>query len=254
MSGTEYGLLDDKGTRRKILRILRNKMNKSERQKTDHAFLRFIILCIGLSVMAFGISFSIKAGLGTSPISSAPYVTSAISGLSVGVTTIIINFIMILLQPLILRKQFDLFQLLQFPATIVFGFMIDVAENVIKDITFSNYFEQWILCIIGIFLIALGISIQVETNFVTTAGEGLVLAICKVTHVKFSNMKIAFDSLLVAISVVLSFAFLGRLVGVREGTLAAAIFVGMTTKFTIKIVKWIHNLFSRNIIQTEIKQ
>ena len=43
--------------------------------------------------MAFGVAFSIKAGLGTAPISSVPYVTSEISGLSVGTTTIIMNFI-----------------------------------------------------------------------------------------------------------------------------------------------------------------
>lgn len=194
-------------------------------------------MCLGLTIMAFGVAFSIKAALGTSPISSVPYVTSTISGLSVGTTTIIMNFMFVLIQIAILRKKYDWFQLLQFPAAIVFGTMIDVAEYVLKPVEFSNYFEQWLLCVIGIFLVALGVSVEVMANLVTTAGEGIVLAICQVAPVKFSNMKVAFDVTLVCISIALSFIFLGHLDGVREGTIAAAVFVGLITKQTNKLMK-----------------
>lgn len=187
--------------------------------------------------MAFGVAFSIKAALGTSPISSVPYVTSTISGLSVGTTTIIMNFMFVLIQIAILRKKYDWFQLLQFPAAIVFGTMIDVAEYLLKPVEFSNYLEQWLLCVIGVFLVALGVSVEVMANLVTTAGEGIVLAICQVAPVKFSNMKVAFDVTLVCISIALSFIFLGHLDGAREGTIAAAVFVGLITKQTNKLMK-----------------
>lgn len=192
---------------------------------------------MGLTIMAFGVAFSIKAALGTSPISSVPYVTSTISGLSVGTTTIIMNFMFVLIQIAILRKKYDWFQLLQFPAAIVFGTMIDVAEYLLKPVEFSNYFEQWLLCVVGVFLVALGVSVEVMANLVTTAGEGIVLAICQVAPVKFSNMKVAFDVTLVCISIALSFIFLGHLDGVREGTIAAAVFVGLITKQTNKLMK-----------------
>lgn len=42
------------------------------------------LLLAGLVVMSFGVALSIKAELGTSPISSLPYVSAEISGLSVG--------------------------------------------------------------------------------------------------------------------------------------------------------------------------
>ena len=71
----------------------------------DHPFLRFIFLCLGLSIMAFGVAFSIKANLGISPISTVPYVTSLICGLSVGTTTIIMNFLFVVMQIVILRKK-----------------------------------------------------------------------------------------------------------------------------------------------------
>ena len=107
-----------------------------------------IILLIGLYIMSLGIAFSIKAALGTSPISSVPYVASTISGLSVGATTIIINLVFILIQILLLRKKYDLFQLFQIPALILFGLMIDFSAYLIKDITYTNYFHQWALCIL----------------------------------------------------------------------------------------------------------
>lgn len=212
-------------------------MEKPKQHSFDHLAKRIIFLCLGLTIMAFGVAFSIKAALGTSPISSVPYVTSTISGLSVGTTTIIMNFMFVLIQIAILRKKYDWFQLLQFPAAIVFGTMIDVAEYLLKPVEFSNYLEQWLLCVVGVFLVALGVSVEVMANLVTTAGEGIVLAICQVAPVKFSNMKVAFDVTLVCISIALSFIFLGHLDGVREGTIAAAVFVGLITKQTNKLKK-----------------
>lgn len=212
-------------------------MEKPKQHSFDHLAKRIIFLCLGLTIMAFGVAFSIKAALGTSPISSVPYVTSTISGLSVGTTTIIMNFMFVLIQIAILRKKYDWFQLLQFPAAILFGTMIDVAEYLLKPVAFSNYLEQWLLCVVGIFLVALGVSVEVMANLVTTAGEGIVLAICQVAPVKFSNMKVAFDVTLVCISIALSFIFLGHLDGVREGTIAAAVFVGLITKQTNKLMK-----------------
>ena len=41
---------------------------------------------------------------------------------------------------------------------------------------------------------------EVTANVVTLAGEGMVLAVCKVFPVKFANAKIGFDVTLVAIA------------------------------------------------------
>lgn len=202
----------------------------SERNELNCIPARCLCLIIGLAIMAFGVAFSIKAALGTSPISSVPYVTSCISGLSVGTTTIIMNGIFVVIQIIILRKQYEWFQLLQIPAVIVFGVMIDVGTSVIQGITYDNYIQQWFLCALGMILVALGVSIEVMANLVTTAGEGVVLAVCKVWPVKFGNMKVVFDITLVSISIITGLVCFGHLEGVREGTIAAAVCVGLVTK------------------------
>ena len=163
-----------------------------EQKNLNHILARVILLCAGLSVMAIGVAFSIKAALGTSPISSVPFVTGTISGLSVGTTTVIMNCIFVLIQILILRKRFEWFQLLQIPASFLFGVMIDVGGVVLQGIPCDNYLEQWILCILGIVLLAFGVSMEITARLITNAGEGVVLAVCKVLPVKFGDMKVVF--------------------------------------------------------------
>ena len=53
---------------------------------------RWLLLVAGLFVMALGVGFSIKADLGTSPISSLPYTVSLVApAVSVGTATIIMH-------------------------------------------------------------------------------------------------------------------------------------------------------------------
>lgn len=198
--------------------------------KIPHFGLRCIVLCVSLAIMALGVAFSIKSNLGTSPISSLPYVISLFAPLSVGTATIIMHCILVSLQIMILRKKYQPFQLLQLPVAFLFGYLTDFSLWLLHGITCHSYWQQWILCVIGIALIALGVSLEVLSKVVTLAGEGLILAICQAAPIKFSSMKVAFDVTLVVSACVLSFVFLHSLQGVREGTVAAAIFVGLLVK------------------------
>lgn len=73
---------------------------------------RYLLLLLGLSIMAFGVAFSIKASLGTSPISSVPYVVSLFASLTVGTATIIMHCVFIVMQILILRRDYHPIQLM----------------------------------------------------------------------------------------------------------------------------------------------
>ena len=200
---------------------------------------RYLLLLVGLTIMAFGVAFSIKASLGTSPISSVPYVVSLFAPLTVGTATIIMHCVFILLQILILRKKYHPIQLMQLPVAFFFGYLTDFGVWAVQGITCDHYLQQWLVCLIGIFLVAVGVSLEVKAGVVVLAGEGVVLAICKVLPVKFGYMKVGFDVTLVAVACVLSFVFTGRLQGVREGTVAAALLVGLIAKQLGKMLsKW----------------
>ena len=192
---------------------------------------RYLLFLIGLSIMAFGVAFSIKASLGTSPISSVPYVVSLFAPLTVGTATIIMHCVFIALQILILRGDYHPIQLMQLPVAVFFGYLTDFGVWAVQGINCSAYWQQWLVCLAGILLVAVGVSLEVKAGVVVLAGEGVVLAICQVLpKIKFGYMKVGFDVTLVVTACILSFAFTGRLQGVREGTVAAALLVGLIAK------------------------
>lgn len=201
---------------------------------------RYLLLLAGLAVMAFGVAFSIKASLGTSPISSVPYVVSLFTPLTVGTATITMHCVFILLQILILRKNYHPIQLMQLPVAFFFGYLTDFGVWAVQGITCNTYWQQWLICLIGILLVSVGVSLEVKAGVVVLAGEGVVLAVCKVLpKVKFGYMKVGFDVTLVVIACILSIVFTGRLQGVREGTVAAALLVGLIAKQLGKLLaRW----------------
>lgn len=170
------------------------KVNKTKENRTAvYVLRRYLLLCAGLAIMAFGVAFSIKAGLGTSPISSVPYVVSLFAPLTVGTATIVMHCVFILLQILILRRQYHPIQLMQLPVAVFFGYLTDFGVWAVRGIRCDTYWQQWIVCLIGILLVAAGVSLEVKAGVVVLAGEGVVLAICKVLSVKFGYMKVGFD-------------------------------------------------------------
>lgn len=195
-----------------------------------HPLRRLLLLAAGLFIMAFGVAFSIKAGLGTSPISSLPYVLSLFTPLTVGTATITLHVTLILLQILLLRRRYDPVQLAQLPVALLFGGLTDFSVWALQGIDVSAYPARWGLCLVGILLVGVGVSFEVTANIVTLAGEGMVLAVCKVFPIPFGNAKIGFDVTLVVIASALSLIFLGGLYGVREGTVAAAFCVGLVAR------------------------
>ena len=192
------------------------------------SLVKFTMLLIGLFIMAFGISLSVKSNLGTMCISSIPYVLSLISpSITVGQFTIMFNIFLVLLQILILRRNFKINQLLQIILVIPFGYFIDLTLSWIINISVNTYFAEWIFCLFGIFILSLGILIEIKSKVLYMPGEGIVLAISEVTNINFAKLKPICDIIMVLIAVLLSFTFLGELYGVREGTVVAAIFVGI---------------------------
>lgn len=206
-----------------------------ETKQTLPSVSHWALFGISLLIMAYGVAFSVKSALGTSPISSVPYAISLFTPFTIGNVTIFMHLVLIGLQVLILRKRYPLIQLVQLPVAIAFGFMTDFSLWTLRSIDYTNYGSQWLFCIIGILLVAFGVSGEVASGATVLAGEGFILAVCTVNpKVTFSRMKVTFDISLVVISVVLSLIFTQKIGGVREGTAAAMICVGLLTKVFAK--------------------
>lgn len=221
----------------------------SDKTKLQFPFRRLIILLAGMFLIALGVIFSIEAELGTTTLSSLPQAAAVISGVSIGKTTIILNLLMILGQILVLRRRYHPAQLFQLPIAVAFGAMIDLAAKLIGDLSVQNLFQQWLLCFIGIILTAVGIGLEVMADLIPMPAEGLIMAICRVSPFKFSNVKIAMDVILVSLAAAVSYICLGRLEGIGLGTLAAALLVGLVMKVTNKLIDPIEKHFLSHKIE-----
>ncbi len=191
--------------------------------------------------MSFGVSFSVKADIGVSPISCVPYIYSVYFPLTIGEFTILLNVLFMGIQIAILRRKYNPFQLVQLPAIIVFGYCIDGTMFLIESLIPSNYIEQLILCLISCAALAFGILLVVKSRFTYLPLEGLVVVISKTFKKEFGKIKISMDTLMVILGVISSFIFLNHLVGIREGSIIAALSIGAMIKYFSTKLPFIEN-------------
>ena len=207
-------------------------MSKKEQIK------RYILCVISMLILGFGVAFTKVADLGVSPISSIANVMSiGVPQLSIGTWLIIENCLMIVIQILLLRKNFKPFQLLQIAVSLLFGYFTDFGVWVISFLPPEHYIMRLVYDGLGILVLGLGISLSVTANVIMNPPEAAVLVIAKVMGKEFGNIKTFFDLSCVTVAVLLSLAFCGRIAGVREGTLLCACFVGLAVKLFNKLTK-----------------
>lgn len=209
------------------------RLNKKEIAK------RYVLFIISLFFSAIGVAFTKHGELGVSPISSVANVLSCkYDFLSIGVWLIIWNCILILGQILILRKKFQLIQLLQIPLSFLFGYFTDFGMWLVSGISIDLYFMKLLMVVIGIVILGFGISLSVIANVIMNSGEAFVKAISDTTHKQFGNIKIAFDVSCVIIAIILSLLLFNfSIVGTREGTIISALLTGTVVKFFNRILQ-----------------
>ena len=204
---------------------------------------RWGLLGLGMFTAASGIACVAQAQLGTTPISSTPYVLAAITGLTFGQTTFLVNVVFVSLQWVMLQKLFHWTTLWQIPSVWVFGLFIDLGMGLFAPAAAGaaalGWWAQAAMSLAGNVILALGIVMQVESKTLVQPGEGVVLAASVRFKKPFGNMKIVNDVLLVILPVILGLVFLGGPVGVREGTLASAVMVGLCVKGWYRVLAWV---------------
>lgn len=188
---------------------------------------RLALLAAGLFLIAFGVALSTKSGLGVSPSASIPYVLCRVTPFSMGQWTTIINLLMVAVQIVLLRRDYNPVQLLQIAVVFLFGSFTDLTIAMVAGLTVDAYPLRLILCIVSCMVMALGLYLEVKANLITMSSEGAINAVVKIFHTDFGKTKMGLDCTLVAIGCILSLVFLHGIQGVREGTVIAALLVGM---------------------------
>ncbi len=198
---------------------------------------RILIYCMGLFIMAMGVSFSGAADLGMSPVNSIPYVLSEIfTSLSMGTWIIIIFSVYILIQFILLGKDIQPARILQLVCTAVFGYFTDftnmLAARFLPDpaeLALAGgavYGVRLLYLLISMLLIALGILFYLTPDLISLPGEGIMQVISGKMGLPLHKVKMSFDITVSLIALAISLLYFREFHGIREGTVIAAFGVG----------------------------
>ena len=212
---------------------------------------RYLIFLVGLFVNSLGVSLITKANLGTSPISSIPYILSLNFPFTLGNFTIFFSIFLIVLQLIILRKNFKLEHILQIPVSIIFGYFIDLTMILFFWVNPEAYIMKIVYLLMGCLILGVGVYMEVLADVVMLPGESFVRAIVLTWKTNFGTTKICFDVSMSVIAAVLSFIFAGSLAGVREGTVIAALLVGFIARLIGKKLVFLKDMIFPESVSAE---
>lgn len=196
-----------------------------------------LLLAAGLALAGLGVALTTRAGLGTSPISSLPYVFTFLTPLTFGAATFAVNLLFVLAQALLLGRAFPAVQYGQLGVVLLFGLFIDLGMWVGGLWVPTAYWGRMAEVLLGSVVLAAGIALQIHADLLFNPGEGLVKALCRVTRARFAWTKLGFDVSLVLLALALSLAALHTIRGLREGTLVAAFAVGLSLRWLVPLLR-----------------
>lgn len=191
---------------------------------------RYVVFLIGLYLTSFGVSFVTKASLGTSPISSIPYVLSLGLKPTMGQFTILFSLFLIVLQIILLGRKFKKISLLQLPFSILFGYFIDWSMLLLDWMQPETYAAKVVYLLIGCMILGFGVFAEVAADVIMLPGEAFVKAVTIRFRTDFGFTKVCFDASMAICAIGISFLLFRHIEGVREGTVIAALLVGLIAK------------------------
>ena len=194
---------------------------------TNIIFKRLSIYIIGLFLLALGATFSILAGIGVSPVTSLPYALALITPLSVGVTTVLANFIFIILQAILLKKIRWKNFFIQLIIAVLFGSFMDLTIWLTKGLPDANSIVLIIIyLVLSLVIVSFGLLLYFTANLPTMPYDSLTHVIANTWKMKFSKAKITSDMLNVIISLIICLLFIQSFGAIGIGTFIAAYGIG----------------------------
>ena len=199
---------------------------------------RILLYLFGLFIVAVGIRLSLIAGIGTSSGTAWARAMSLTAGLSIAFWVFVSNALCVVVQIILLRKDFQPVQFIQLAVSFIFSLFIAYVDPLVKWWVPANYIVRLIQLIISTMFQAFGIFCVVKAKLITMPIESMNMVIIqKLGKGKLGTLKILYDLFWFVFAVVLSlvitlkagpFNFMNflDLSGMREGTVVQLLLIG----------------------------
>lgn len=212
--------------------------------RTNFVFIKRVLLySLGLLFLAFGVSLSIKSNLGISPVNSIPYILSLITLVDQGLITTLVFSLYVLLQIVLLKKDFKIINLFQLVSASAFGYFVSFSNGIFRKIPSpENYPNKLLFLGMSIVIVSIGLLFYLSSDIVPQPPEGLMLAISKKYSLIFPKVKVIFDCSVVLIACGISLIYFKDIRGIREGTFISAILIG-------KLLGILNKYFKKTVVK-----
>jgi len=197
---------------------------------------KFIIVAINVVITGIGASLGLKAAVGVGAWDALSQSISRVIDIKVGTFSIMLNISCVLIQLVILKKEFKINHVIQIFVAILSGIVVNfMVYDVYSKFTINNYFINILLLVLSCVICALSVSVIMAINFISFPLESCCMVISKKTNKNFGTIRQFVDIISIAIALGVAVVF-NNSITVREGTVIAMIIFGPMLDLFMKLM------------------
>ena len=200
-------------------------------------FTRWVLTIAAVIINALGVAFITTAALGTVPATSIPVVLAIIyERFTIGEYLFVLSLLQILLQVVLLRKDFQLVQLSQLIPAVLLSYFVDFFMKILAGLPTDSYLLKLCWLLVGTVILSFAIALEVKADLVYLPLDALNKALALKTGKSFDLIKTFTDCTMVLIAILIILPARHGLYGVREGTIIAALISGYIVNLFAKLL------------------
>ena len=198
--------------------------------------IRVFFYLVGLFFMGLGVTFTIKANLGAGAWDALNVGLSKVVGLTVGSWVFVIGVILMFVNAFITKGKPKFLAII---TILLIGFFVDFWMLVVfKNMYLNGLFLQVISLLLGIFFIALGVAMYLQTKFPANPIDQLMISL----HERFSLNFMVAKTIGEVVALILAIMFHGP-IGI--GTIIITFLIGPIIQMFSKPVSARYDLLLR---------
>lgn len=206
---------------------------------------RELVYVLAMLVMTLGVALMAKADFGVSMVVAPAYILSLHSEhLSFGRAEYCVQLLLVILMCVIVRRL-KVAYFFTFFTAFIYGGVLDFMVWLVHFIPSSALTVRIVLCVIGAALISLGVALFFRTYLSPCAYDQFVKVVADRFKLDINKFKLIYDISSLAVSVILTFVFFGRLRGIGIATVVCAFINGYMIAFFGKLLDRRFTFFNR---------
>ncbi len=177
-------------------------------------------------IAATGVALGLKAAVGVGAWDAFSQATSMVTGIKVGTFSMMMNLSCIVVQLVILKKDFKPLAFLQIFMAVLLGVFVNlVYYDILGSITISGYFVNLLIYVGSLLVIIAAVALIMSIDFLSFPLEAACVAIASKTRFNFGTIRQWVDIFAIIGAVTIAFLFQNP-IPVREGTVIGMLMFG----------------------------